>query len=131
MEVVEPIEDRHLARRQNSRQRKRPPVFEHAKGLGERAIDVRHVADAEGDRVGVERVVGKGQRLGVALREGDAALEMRRAHAAAPDADHLRADVAQHGGGIGAAGARVADRDVARAAGDVERAGTAARRAAD
>ena len=80
------------------------------------------VADAEGDRVGVKRVVGKRQRLGVALRERDAGFQLRRADAAAPDRDHLRADVAQHGRCVGAARARVADRHVARAAGDVDEA---------
>ena len=45
--------------------------LQHAKGLGKRRLDARHVADAEGDRVGVEGIVGEGQFLGIGLDEID------------------------------------------------------------
>src|SRR5436305_1005852 len=40
---------------------------QHAIGLLQRKIDLRHVADAKGDGVGVETAVGKRERLRIAL----------------------------------------------------------------
>ena len=40
--------------------------------LAQRLVDVGDVAQAEGDRVAVERAVGKRQGLGIARRPGEA-----------------------------------------------------------
>ena len=42
--------------------------------LGKSRLDARHVANAEGDRIGIERGVGERQDLGVRLDE----IDMRR-----------------------------------------------------
>ena len=56
-------------------------------------LDARHVADAEGDGVGVEAAVGKRQRLGIALDERDRVVEPALDGALAPDREHLGIDV--------------------------------------
>ena len=80
---------------------------------------MRHVADAEGDRVGVEAAVCEGQRFGIALDAMRCARLGRLRRCGAADVEHLGADVAD-GPLPRPAIARVADRDVAGAAGDVE-----------
>ena len=55
-----------------------PAALQHAERLAERQLDARHVADAEGDRIGVEMVVGQAQFLGIALHEGDAVVVPHR-----------------------------------------------------
>ena len=49
--------DAALSTCENSRQRNRPPRFNTRTAPGERPLDARHVADAEGDRIGVECIV--------------------------------------------------------------------------
>ena len=95
MEVVDTVEDRHVDLRELEAQE--PPAgLQNAVGLAERLVDVRDVADAERDRIGVERAILEGQRLGVPLDEFDALRQALVVDAALPDLEHLRADVADH-----------------------------------
>ncbi len=59
VEIIEPVEDRHLALREFEA---KPAAarLQHAVGFGERPVDVRDVADAECDRIGVEAAVCEG-----------------------------------------------------------------------
>ena len=68
IEVVDPVEHRrgNLTELEAEEASAR---LEDAPSFGQRPLDLGHVADAEGDRVGVEPPVGKGQRLRVALDE--------------------------------------------------------------
>ena len=93
---------------------------QHAKGFLQREIDLRHVADAERDGVGVEAAIRKGQRLGIALDETNAVVEMLRGRAVAADLEHIDIDVADGGAKAGARRLRGAKSDIAGAAGDVE-----------
>ena len=42
--------------------------LQHPVGFRKRALDVRHVADAEGNRIAIEMALGKRQRLGIGRR---------------------------------------------------------------
>ena len=119
VEVVEAVEQRHLAGRELQAQ-EAPTGPRDAIGLGQRPVDVRDVADAEGDGIGVERLVGERQGLGVADGEGDAPAQPRVGQALAAHLHHRRIDVAQHGAAAGPAGLEDAARDIAGAAGDVD-----------
>jgi len=67
-------------------QAQEPPAgFQHAPGLAQGGGDVGHVADAEGDHIGVGAGVGQRQRLSVADAPGD----FRRPAALAAGGDHL------------------------------------------
>jgi hypothetical protein len=54
VEVIEPVEDRHLDLGELKTE-KAAARFQHAKRFAQRRINVGDVADAEGNRVGVER----------------------------------------------------------------------------
>src|SRR6185437_15390137 len=92
----------------------------HAEGLAERNVDPRHVANAEGDGVCVDGAVRKGKRLCVAFNEGYTVVEMLCRGAFAPDAKHVRIDVADRGAESVARRISRAESDVAGPAGDVE-----------
>jgi hypothetical protein len=93
--------------------------LEHAKSLGQRHFDPRHVADAEGDGHGVEAAIRKRQRLGIGFGERDKSRPARGPRSR---------PIASMSGLISQTVARVssppavdhAQRDVAGAAGDVE-----------
>src|SRR5581483_5542862 len=70
VEVVEAVEQRHLAGRELQAQVAATGP-EHAVSLAQGAIDAGNVADAEGDRVGVERLVGERQGLRIADGKGE------------------------------------------------------------
>ena len=55
-----------------------PARVQDAIDLREGGFEARHVADAEGDRAGVEAFRREGQRLGIAFDEGDAFVEAYR-----------------------------------------------------
>ena len=71
-----------------------PARLQHAARLGERALDVGDVAQAEGDRVEVDAAVGKGQRLGIAAQPLDPREDAVVDRAGAADLEHLLIDVA-------------------------------------
>ena len=98
-----------------------PAALQHAIGLGQRLVDLRHVPDAEGDGVAVEMVVGQAELLGIALDEADAII-IREAlvGALAPDAQHVGIDVEHGDVGLRATGLQHREGDIARAAGHVE-----------
>ena len=75
------------------------------------------VADAEGDRIGVEAPVLEGQRLGIALHEGQA---IPRARPRLSRRQHLGADVAEDGARARPCRIQEAKGDVAGAARHVE-----------
>ena len=66
--VVEPVDPRQIDTRELEAQ-EMPAALEHPMGLAEGVFDLRHVADAERDRIGVEARVGERQRFGVAFDE--------------------------------------------------------------
>ena len=119
IELVERVEPRHVDRGELQAQEAAADL-EHAVGLGERAVDARHVADAEGDGDAVEALVGVGQFLGIALLEGDGVVEAALDGALGADRQHLGIDVADGDAGVRPAGLRDAEGDVAGAAGEVE-----------
>lgn len=103
--------------------------LEHAVGLAQRGGDVGKVADAKGDGVEVERVVGNGggEDLGVGLEVGEGGLVGggEGEGALAADVEHGRVDVGDGDVdvGVGVLGVGVLDHaegNVAGAAGDVE-----------
>ena len=94
--------------------------LEHAERFGQRPIDARHVADAEGDGRGVEAAVLERQRLGIGFGERHGVGVGTRGGALAPDGEHVRIDVADGGAGILAAGFDHPQRHVTGAAGDVK-----------
>ena len=118
-QVIEPIEPGHVDGGKFQAQ-EAPAGPQHAIGFLERAIDPRHVADAEGDRVAVEAAVGEGQLLGVALDKRHAVVEMAFGGAVAADREHVGIDVADGGAETRAGRFRGAEGNVAGAAGDVE-----------
>ena len=101
--------------------------LQHPKGLAQRLLDARHIADAEGDRIGVELRVGKRQRLRVGRDEIDAIVKPALPGALGADPQHLCVDVSDRDLRLGPACPRDAEGDVAGAAGHVEK-GEGARR---
>ena len=83
IELVERVQPRHVDRGEFQAQ-EAPAQLEHAIGFAERALDARHVADAEGDGDAIEAAVGIGEFLGIALLEGDAVVEPRSSARSAP-----------------------------------------------
>ena len=97
-----------------------PAELQHAMCLGERRLDARHVADAEGDRHGVEAAIRQRQRFGVAFDECHDIVEPALGGARAADLEHVAVDVGDGDARAGVAGLGDAEGDVAGAAGDVE-----------
>ena len=102
-----------LRGRLKSRDRKRPARTQHARALGNRAIERRHVAQPVAGRDDVDRRVAKGRLVMSPTRNGICrAPGLRRASATMPrheiERDHVRA---ARGGG---------ERQIARAAREVE-----------
>jgi hypothetical protein len=91
-------------------------ALQHAVGFAQRGGNVRHVPDAERDRVGIERPIGEGQDLGVGLRPYET-LDATLAGAAHADLQHRRVDIRDR---HRRAATRKAEGDVAGAAGHVE-----------
>ena len=58
LELVQRVEARHLLGREFETE-KMPARLQHPVNLRERKFDPRHVADAEGDRSGIEGFIGK------------------------------------------------------------------------
>src|SRR4051812_10473487 len=63
--LVDPVEQRYVDIREFEAQ-KAAAVLQDAAGLGERAVDPRHVTDAEGNRIAVEGIVRERQGLRIA-----------------------------------------------------------------
>src|SRR6185437_1243068 len=110
-------------------QAEEPPArLEDAARLGEGGVDVGDVAQAEGDRVGIDAGAGDRQLLGIAAQKFDAVQHAAVDGAVAADLDHAPGDVADDDL-AGAAGPLAdAEGDVAGAAGDIEHRLAAARR---
>ena len=70
VEVIEPVETGNIDGGELEAEEFSADL-EHAKRLGERRIDARHVADAERDGRGIEGAVGERQRLGIGFDEAD------------------------------------------------------------
>ena len=130
IQFVERVEARHVDR--GKFQAKEPPAGpQHAEAFRQRRVDARHVADAERDRHGIEALVGKRQRLGIALLELDRVVAAALGDALAADRQHLVVDVADGRPRAGAAGFDDPQRDVAGAAGQIEQGERPARISAD
>ena len=97
-----------------------PAELQHAMRFRKRALDARHVADAERDGHGVEGAVGERQRLGVALDERHDIVEPALGGARAADLEHGVVDVGDGDAGRVIAGVHHPERDVAGAAGHIE-----------
>ena len=119
IEVVEPVEARHVDGRKFKAD-EAAADFQHAIRLRKRALDARHVADAECDGHGIEASIGERQRLRIALRESNDIVESALDGALAPDGEHLRIDIAHRRARACAARFDHAQRDVAGAARDIE-----------
>src|SRR5262249_927131 len=100
--------------------RKAPAHLKHAKGLFQRKVDARHVADSECNGVAVEAAVREGKRLRIAFDEGHTVVEMPGDRAFASDVQHILVDIAD--GRVETFTGRVgrAKSNVAGAAGHVE-----------
>ncbi len=97
-----------------------PPGPQHPPGLGQRAVDAGHVADTEGDGIGVHAARTQRQRLRIAHHPLDGAEMPIVPEAVAPRLDHGRARVADQDSAIAADAFENAARDVAGAAGGVQ-----------
>src|SRR5580704_4769348 len=121
VEVVERLQQRRHGR--GEFEAEKPSTWlQDAARLGEGALDPGHVAQAEGDRIEVERAVGEGQLLGIAAQPLDADENAIVERAGAAGFDHLAVGVADDdpAAGIGGEARQRAARDVAGAGGDVE-----------
>lgn len=128
--LVDGVEKRPLVRLGELETGKDTAGLEHAVGLAQGGGHVGEVADAEGDGVQVERVVGDGvagEDLGVGLEEGQGGLVRggQGEGALAADGEHGRVDVGDGDVDVGVGVLRVrvlqhAEGDVASAAGDIE-----------
>ena len=116
--VVEGVEAGHVGLGEFQAQEAAARLEDPAR-LRQRRRDPGHVADAEGDRVGVEGAVREGQRLRVALDPVDAAL-VASGGPLAPDGQHRPVDVENGDAGLRPAGVQHAKGHVPGAAGDVE-----------
>src|SRR6185437_2087230 len=98
------------------------PRLQDAPRLGERRVEPRHVAQPEGDRIGIDAARRDRQPLGIAAQPLDAGDAATVDGAVAADAQHRLVDVADDDGAALALAAAAEDgeRDVAGAAGDVE-----------
>src|SRR6187200_38990 len=114
--VVKLVEHRNLDAREFEAE-KSPAGLKHAERLGNSRIDMRDVANAEGDRIGIEACSREGQSLGIGAHEACAVLPFR--NPLAPDLDHLGADVANHGRSAFAGFLQKAVCNVASASGDI------------
>src|SRR5262249_33267217 len=119
MKVIEPIKQRHLAAGKLQAQ-KAAADLEHAIGLRESLVDVRNVANSKGDRVGIERLVGKGQAFGVADGIVSAVRKPGLDKALPPGCNHFGVDIAQHTRAARPARLKQAQADVAGAGGDID-----------
>ncbi len=128
--VVGSIEDRQVDLRELEAQ-ELSAVPEHAEGLRERLLDPGDVADAEGDRVGVESAVAEGQVLGVGLDERHTVFEAASFGPFGPNAQHVGVDVGDRHAGLAPPRPRDAEGDVAGAACDVQMVEWARRRRTD
>ena len=89
--------------------------------FGEREIDARHVADAEGDGGGVKGFIGKRQRLGIGLDEFGLPAKSALFRALPPDRQHVGVDVGDGGAHAGPARFDHAEGNVAGAAREIEK----------
>ncbi len=119
VEIVERVEARHVDGGKFQAE-KAPARAQHAMGLGQRRLDARHVADAEGDGDGVVTGIGKRQHLGIAVDERDCRIEPALGRARPPDLEHGGIDVDHRRARADAAGRDHPEGDVAGAAGDIE-----------
>lgn len=94
-------------------------ALEHAIGFRQCEVHAGDIADAEGDGIGVEGLVGQGQALGIGLDVFDSVLEGGRG-AVAADGEHFAVNVEYGGAGAGARSLHDAEGDVAGAARNVE-----------
>ena len=92
MEIVDPVQQRHIAVRKFQAQ-KAAAGLQNAVGLGERLINVGHVADAESNRIGVECAAFEWECFGVAFNHIDHRTEAGFVDAALPDIEHFAADI--------------------------------------
>src|SRR5262249_14084610 len=89
-------------------------------GLFQCTLDARHVADAERDSHAVEAAFGIGEFLGVALLEGNDAVEPPLRSTLVANLEHVGVDVANRGARAGAARVRYPKSHVACTAGEIE-----------
>ena len=99
---------------------KAPAPAQYAIGLGKRRVDTRHIADAEGNRIGVELAVREGQKLGIALDEGKLVAPSPFGRAVAADLQHVGIDVENRHLRRSAARSGNAEGDIACPPGDVD-----------
>ena len=119
IDIVGVIQHRQVDAREFEAE-KAAAALNHPIGFAQRLLDARHVADAEGDRIGVESPVGKRQRLRVGFDEPHLVVEPALLRALNADAQHVGVDVGNGDARLRPACPRHPEGDVARAAGDVE-----------
>src|SRR3984957_20834730 len=90
--VIKAIEKRRVDARELKGEEP-PAALEHTISLAQRLVDARHIADAEGDRIGVEMIARQRQILGIALNEGDSRPGFALGRALAADPQHIAIDV--------------------------------------
>ncbi len=74
--------------------------LQHPPRLGERRLDMGHVAQAEGDRIEIEAALGEGQPLGVGAQPLDAVEDALVERAGAADLEHTLVGVADDGAAL-------------------------------
>jgi hypothetical protein len=117
--LVDAVQQRHLDLREFETQ-EASARLQDPKGLRQRNVDARHVADAESDRIGVEARIREGQFLGIGFDESHIRLEPALRRALAADRQHRSVDVEYRRVRGASRGLDDAERDVAGTAGHVQ-----------
>ena len=116
--VINRIEARNVDLREFQHQQT-PAAPQHPIGFRQCQIDARHVADPEGNRIGIIMGIGEGQAFGIALHEVDPVGKLL-GHPLAPDSQHLAVDIADSGRGAGGSGIQHPKGDIAGTAGHIQ-----------
>ena len=117
--VVNAVQHREIDARKFEAE-KPSTASQHPMRLSERSLDARHVADAEGDGVGVEPPIRQRQSLRIGFDKRHPIIEAASSRALRSDAQHIGVDVGDRHRGLRAARARDPECDVSRATCDVE-----------
>ncbi len=120
VEIIEPIKKWNLAFRKFKTQETSAGA-KHTISFTQCPVDVRDIANAERDCVGVERRASEWQIFSIAFDAGNALIKARVRDASLANGEHFGADVANHCACLRTAGSGIAQGDVARATGNVEK----------
>src|SRR5690606_15645273 len=95
--------------------------LQHTIGFGQRLVDMRHIANAESNRIGIEAVVLERQFFGIGLDEFEIVGKALLDRPFTPDAQHRAVDIENGDMGLTAGSLDDAESDIAGAASNVER----------